>query len=66
MPLIIIASGAVAAGLFRRLEQRRHPGAQLIEQRRLVVIGTNKVQVPGGADARDVETVLRAVLYSNP
>jgi len=29
------------------------------------VIGTNKVQVPGGADARDVETVLRAVLYSN-
>lgn len=30
-----------------------------------IVIGTIKVRVPGGADARDVEAVLRAVRRSN-
>jgi transposase len=30
-----------------------------------IVIGTIKVRVPGGAEARDVETVLRAVRRSN-
>jgi hypothetical protein len=29
------------------------------------VIGTIKVRVPGGAEARDVEAVLRAVRRSN-
>ena len=30
-----------------------------------IVIGTIKVRVPGGAEARDVEAVLRAVRRSN-
>ena len=42
------------------------PSKAALERRAIeIVIGTIKVRVPGGAEARDVEAVLRAVRRSN-
>src|SRR5262249_50312257 len=46
--------GAVAPwGLLRRLEQRRHPGTELLEQRRLVGLGGLEVAQLDVAEAAD-------------